>query len=63
MSKIQKYPYIGIKIANFLFGDKEYEYTCFLTDTNVIVILASYLIDKNKGEQIKTIITTYSKEK
>ena len=59
----KKYPYIGIRIVNFLFGNEEDDYIFFLIDTNFVATLASNLIDKNKDGQTKTIITTCLKGK
>ena len=61
----KKFPYIaiGTLIVKFPINDQEHEFTCFLIDTNVVVTLASNLVDKNKGGQAKSIITTFSDEK
>ena len=59
----KKYPYIGIRIVNFLFGDEEDEYISFFIDRNFVATLASNLTDKNKDGQTKTIITTCLKGK
>ena len=61
----KKFPYIaiGTLTAKFPVNDEDFEYTCFLIDTNVVVTLASNLNDKNKGGKAKSIVTTFSDEK
>ena len=61
----KKFPYIaiGTLTVKFPINDDDFQYTCFLIDTNVVVTLASNLNDKNKGGKAKSIITTFSDEK
>ena len=61
----KKFPYIaiGTLTAKFPINDEDFQYTCFLIDTNVVVTLASNLVDKNKGGKAKSIITTFSDDK
>ena len=61
----KKFPYIaiGTLTCKFPISEDDYQYTCFLIDTNVVVTLASNLNDKNKGGKAKSIITTFSDEK
>ena len=61
----KKFPYItiGTLTVKFPINDEDFQYTCFLIDTNVVVTLASNLNDKNKGGKAKSIITTFSEEK
>ena len=61
----KKFPYIaiGTLTVKFPVSEEDFEYTCFLIDTNVVVTLASNLNDKNKGGKAKSIVTTFSDEK
>ena len=61
----KKFPYIaiGTLTVKFPISDDDFQYTCFLIDTNVVVTLASNLVDKNKGGKAKSIITTFSDDK
>ena len=54
---------IGTLIVRFDSSDQDDYYTCFLVDTNVVVTLASNLINKNKGGKAKMVMTTFSDEK
>ena len=65
VKNIKKFPYIAIGTLTVKFPSfqEEYQYTCFLIDTNVVVTLASNLEDKNKGGKAKSIKTTFSDEK
>ena len=65
VKNVNKFPYIavGTLTVKFPIGDEDYQYTCFLIDTNVVVTLASNLNDKNKGGKAKSIISTFSEEK
>jgi len=61
----KKFPYIaiGTLTVKFPISEEDFQYTCFLIDTNVVVTLASNLNDKNKGGKAKLISTTFSDEK
>ena len=65
VKNVNKFPYIAVGTLTVKFpdDDKDYQYTCFLIDTNVVVTLSSNLIDKNKGGRAKSIISTFSEEK
>ena len=65
VKNVKKFPYIAIGTLTVKFPsfDEDYQYTCFLIDTNVVVTLASNLEDKNKGGKAKSIKTTFSDEK
>ena len=58
---IKKFPYtaIGTLLVKFPISDKDYFYTCFLIDANIVVTLASNLIDKNKGGKAISIKTSF----
>ena len=58
---IKRFPYtaIGTLLVKFPISDKDYFYTCFLIDANIVVTLASNLIDKNKGGKAISIKTTF----
>ena len=61
--KIFPHSTIGTLIVRFDSSDMDEYFTCFLVDTNVVVTLASNLINKNKGGKAKSIMTTFSDEK
>ena len=61
--KIFPHSTIGTLIVKFDSSDMDEYFTCFLVDTNVVVTLASNLINKNKGGKAKSIMTTFSDEK
>ena len=61
--KIFPHSTIGTLIVRFDSSDKDDYFTCFLVDTNVVVTLASNLINKNKGGKAKMVMTTFSDEK
>lgn len=65
IKNVKKFPYIVIDtlIAKFPSFDEDYQYTCFLIDTNIVITLVSNLEDKNKGGKSKSIKTTFSDEK
>ena len=65
VKNVKKFPYIAIGTLTVKFPslDEDYQYTCFLIDTNVVVTLASNLEDKSKGGKAKYIKTTFSDEK
>ena len=61
----KKFPYIaiGTLTVKFPYGDEINQFTCFLIDTNVVVTLASNLVNKNKGGKATSISTTFSDDK
>ena len=61
----KKFPYIaiGTLTAKFPQIEQELQSTCFLIDTNVVVTLASNILDTNKGGKATSIYTTFSDEK
>jgi hypothetical protein len=65
VKNVKKFPYIaiGTLLVKYPSLEEEFQYTCFLIDTNVVVTLASNLDDKNKGGKAKSIKTTFSDEK
>ena len=65
VKNVKKFPYIAIGALYVKYSDidEELQYTCFLIDTNVVVTLASNLVDISKGGKAKSIKTTFSEEK
>ena len=65
VKNIKKYPYntVGTLIVKFPNEEEINLFTCFLIDTNVVVTLASNLINNNKGGKATSILTTFSEEK
>ena len=65
VKNIKKYPYntVGTLIVKFPNEEEVNLFTCFLIDTNVVVTLASNLINNNKGGKATSILTTFSEEK
>ena len=66
VKNVKRFPYIAIgTLIVRTSNDEELLYTCFLIDTNVVVTLASNLMDHLKGGNTlaKTIYTTFSDEK
>ena len=61
---IKKFPYNTVGFLRVIFPaiEKEYIYTCFIIDRNVVVTLASNLNDKNKGGKAKSIFTSFNEE-
>ena len=58
---VKDYPYNSVGTLTVKFSNEELEYTCFLIYFNVVITLASNLINKN-GEKAKYIITSFSNE-
>ena len=60
----KKFPYnsVGILKVKFPISDEDFLYTCFMIGTNIVVTLASNLVDNNKGGKAKSIITTFKNE-
>ena len=65
VKNVKKFPYIAIGTLTVKFPsfDEDYQYTCFLIDTNAVVTLASNLEDKNKGGKAIFIKTTFVMKK
>ena len=65
ISNVQKFPYSSIGTISVKFSKSEeiYFFTCFAIYKNIVVTLASNLIDNKDGEKAKLIYTTFSKEK
>ena len=65
VKNIKKFPYIAVGFISVKFPviDDEYIYTCFAVDTNVVITLASNIIDKNKGGKATSILTSFSDQK
>ena len=61
---INKFPYnsIGFISVKFSSSNETYFYTCFIIYKNVIITLASNLIDENKGGKAISILTSFSNE-
>ena len=65
VKNMNKFPYsaIGTISCKFPVDDtKEFIYTCFLIDTNVVLTLASNLESNSKGGRAKSISCSFSKE-
>ena len=65
VKNMNKFPYsaIGTISCKFPVDDtKEFIYTCFLIDTNVVLTLASNLESNSKGGKAKSISCSFSKE-
>ena len=65
VKNMNKFPYsaIGTISCKFPVDDtKEFIYTCFLIDTNVVLTLASNLESNSKGGRAKSITCSFSKE-
>jgi len=62
---VNKFPYnsIGFISVKFPSSKENYIYTCFAINKNVIITLASNLIDENKGGKAISILTSFSNEK
>jgi len=64
IKNVKKFPYIAIgTVIVRTSNDEDLLYTCFLIGTNVVVTLASNLLDPIKGGLAKSIYTTFSEEK
>ena len=61
---VNKFPYnsIGFISVKFPSSNETYFYTCFIIYKNVIITLASNLIDENKGGKAISILTSFSNE-
>ena len=65
VKNMNKFPYSAIGTITCKFPvdeNKEFIYTCFLIDTNVVLTLASNLESNSKGGKAKSIVTSFSKE-
>lgn len=62
---VNKFPYntIGLISSKFSSSKENYFYTCFAIYKNVVITLASNLIDENKGGKSISISTSFSNEK
>ena len=66
IKNIKKFPYIAIgflRVKFPLYNKTEFFYTCFAIGGNIVVTLASNLIDKNKGGKAISILTSFSEDK
>ena len=61
VKNVKKFPYNSVGTLIVKFTNEELEYTCFLIYHNIVITLASNLINKN-GEKAKYIKTTFSNE-
>ena len=65
VKNMNKFPYSAIGTITCKFPvdeNKEFIYTCFLIDTNVVLTLAANLESNSKGGKAKSIVTSFSKE-
>jgi Ran GTPase-activating protein (RanGAP) involved in mRNA processing and transport len=65
VKNMNKFPYSAIGTISCKFpvdDNKEFIYTCFLIDTNVVLTLASNLESNSKGGKAKSISCSFSKE-
>ena len=65
VKNMNKFPYSAIGTISCKFpvdDNKEFIYTCFLIDTNVVLTLASNLESNSKGGRAKSITCSFSKE-
>ena len=65
VKNMNKFPYSAIGTITCKFPvdeNKEFIYTCFLIDTNVVLTLAANLESNSKGGKEKSIVTSFSKE-
>ena len=65
VKNMNKFPYSAIGTITCKFPvdeNKEFIYTCFLIDTNVVLTLAANLESNSKGGRAKSIVTSFSKE-
>lgn len=65
VKNMNKFPYSAIGTISCKFpvdDNKEFIYTCFLIDTNVVLTLASNLESNSKGGRAKSISCSFSKE-
>ena len=64
VKNMNKFPYsaIGTLSVKFPVSEEEFNSTCFLIDTNVVMTLASNLESNSKGGKAKSIMTSFSKE-
>ena len=64
IKSIKQYPYntVGILKVKFPISDEDYLYSCLMIEANVVITLASNLVDNNKGGRAKSIITTFKNE-
>ena len=61
VKEVNEYPYNSVGTLIVKFSNEELEYTCFLIYYNIVITLASNLINQN-GEKAKYIKTTFSNE-
>ena len=65
VKNMNKFPYSAIGTITCKFPvdeNKEFTYTCFLIDTNVVLTLAANLDSNSKGGKAKSIMCSFSKE-
>ena len=64
IKNVNKFPYnsLGFISVKFPSSDENNIYTCFVISQNLVITLASNLINENKGRKAISILTSFSKE-